>query len=86
MQDDSLDRMGEIKGEMLMIWGRQDPHISGEGRRVIYDAMAEAGVNFQWLEVNGEHAFLRDVGPRYNPSLAAQCLGWAVEVFGRNLS
>lgn len=85
MNDDSLDRIGEIKGEMLMIWGRQDPHIPREGRRVVYDAMSDAEVNFQWLEVNGEHAFLRDVGPRYNPSLAGQCLGWALEVFGRNL-
>jgi carboxymethylenebutenolidase len=84
--DDSLDRMGEISGEMLMVWGRQDPHIPGEGRRQIYDAMTQAGVNFQWLEVNGEHAFLRDVGPRYNPSLAGQCLNWALEVFKRNLS
>ena len=24
--DDSLDRVGEIGGELLMIWGRQDPH------------------------------------------------------------
>ena len=27
MNDDSLDRIGEIKGELLMIWGRQDPHV-----------------------------------------------------------
>ena len=83
--DDSLDRIGEIKGEMLMIWGRQDPHISGEGRRTIYDAMSDANVNFQWLEVNGAHAFLRDEGPRYNPVLANQCLNWALEVLGRKL-
>jgi len=24
--DDTLARMPELKGEMLMIWGRQDPH------------------------------------------------------------
>ena len=32
MNDDSLDRVGEIGGELLMIWGRQDPHIPREGR------------------------------------------------------
>jgi carboxymethylenebutenolidase len=85
MNDDSLDRLGEISGELLMIWGRQDPHIPREGRRIVYDALSDAEVNFQWIEVNGEHAFLRDVGPRYNPSLAGQCLGWALDVFGRNL-
>ena len=86
MNDDSLDRLSEVQGELLMIWGRQDPHISREGRRVVYDAIADADLNFQWLEVNGAHAFLRDEGPRYNPSLAAQCLSWAVELFKRKLS
>jgi carboxymethylenebutenolidase len=86
MNDDSLARSGEIGGEMLMIFGRQDPHIPREGRRLVYDAMSDADLNFQWLEVNGAHAFLRDIGPRYNPSLASQCLSWAVELFGRQLS
>ena len=27
MRDNSLDRIREISGELLMIWGRQDPHI-----------------------------------------------------------
>lgn len=85
LNDDSLERIKEIRGELLMIWGRQDPHIPREGRRMVYDAMSDADLNFQWLEVNGAHAFLRDIGPRYNPSLAAQCLGWAVELFGRRL-
>ncbi|PQV64394.1 carboxymethylenebutenolidase [Abditibacterium utsteinense] len=83
--DDSLHRSAEIKGETLMIWGRQDPHVPREGRRAVYDAMSDAEVNFQWLEVNGAHAFLRDIGPRYNSSLANQCLSWAIEVFNRKL-
>ena len=29
---DSLQRAREIRGELLMIWGRQDPHIPTEGR------------------------------------------------------
>jgi len=32
MCDNSLDRIKELKGEMLMIWGRQDPHVPREGR------------------------------------------------------
>ena len=35
MHDDSLDRAGEIKGEILHIWGRQDPHVPLEGRNLI---------------------------------------------------
>jgi carboxymethylenebutenolidase len=70
MKDDTLDRMGYIKGEMMMIWGRQDPHIPDEGRKLIYSAMSQAGVSFTWHEFNGEHAFMRDEGHRYDPSLA----------------
>jgi carboxymethylenebutenolidase len=86
MNDDSLDRLVEIQGELMMIWGRQDPHIPREGRRIVYDAIADANLNYQWFEFNGAHAFMRDEGPRYNPVLAQQCYGLAIELFKRKLS
>lgn len=85
MSDDSLDRMKDIRGEMLMVWGRQDPHVPREGRRLIYEAMTEAGVFFSWHEFNAAHAFLRDQGPRYNPALAQTCYSMALELFKRKL-
>ncbi|HEX8552652.1 MAG TPA: dienelactone hydrolase family protein [Abditibacteriaceae bacterium] len=85
MNDDSLDRLGEIGGELLMIFGRQDPHIPREGRRIVYEALADADVNFQWHEFNGAHAFLRDEGPRYNPATARICYSMAIELFQRRL-
>jgi carboxymethylenebutenolidase len=85
MNDDTLDRMGEIAGEMLMIWGRQDPHIPLEGRRIVQAAMSDAEVSFSWHEVNGQHAFVRDEGHRYDPVLAGQCLGMTLELFHRRL-
>ena len=62
--DDSLERAKEIKGELLHIWGRQDPHVPLEGRNRIRARLDEVGVRFQWFEVNGAHAFLRDEGYR----------------------
>jgi carboxymethylenebutenolidase len=87
MADDSLEgaQLGKIRGEMLMIWGRQDPHIPFEGRRQIHEALEKAGANYQWLEFNGAHAFMRDEGPRYNPTLAYQCSAMMVELFQRTL-
>jgi len=85
MSDDTLDRMGEIAGELLMIWGRQDPHIPREGRRLIHDALDDAGLTFSWHEVNGQHAFIRDEGARYDPALARQCIGLVLELFHRRL-
>ncbi|QDS89770.1 Carboxymethylenebutenolidase [Rosistilla ulvae] len=70
MADDSLARIPEIHGELMMIWGRQDPHIPLEGRRIIYDALTAAETRFTWHEFNGEHAFMRDEGHRYDPALA----------------
>lgn len=85
MNDNSLDRIPEIQGELLMIWGRQDPHISQEGRSLIHQALLQANSNFQWLEFHGAHAFLRDEGPRYNPALANLCYQHVFELFGRCL-
>jgi carboxymethylenebutenolidase len=85
MNDDTLDRMGEATGEMLMIWGRQDPHVPREGRRLIYDAMNDAGLLLQWHEFNAAHAFLRDEGPRYDPAAARIGYAMALELFGRRL-
>lgn len=85
MNDDTLDRMGEIRGEMLMIWGRQDPHVPRAGRQLIYNAMNDADLHFQWHEFNAAHAFLRDEGARYDPATAQIGYGMALELFKRTL-
>jgi carboxymethylenebutenolidase len=84
--DDSLARAHEIKGEMLMVWGRQDPHVPADGRAKVHARMAEAGVHFTWHELNGQHAFLRDEGPRYDPALALICHRLVIDLFQRKLA
>jgi carboxymethylenebutenolidase len=83
--DDSLARAGDIRGELLMIWGRQDPHIPAEGRARIYQRLSEAGVRFTWHEFNGQHAFIRDEGPRYDPELALFGYRLVIDLFRRRL-
>lgn len=83
--DNSLARAEEIKGELLMIFGRQDPHVPLEGRNRIRARLEEANVNYTWHEVNAAHAFIRDEGPRYDPVLALQCINLALELFHRKL-
>ena len=85
-QDDSLARAGKIQGELLHVWGRQDPHVSLEGRRKILARLDEVNANYQWLEVNGAHAFMRDEGYRYDPALEFQLKGMMLEVLHRNLA
>ncbi len=82
---DSMPRAGEVRGELLMVFGRQDPHVPEEGRRAIHDALTRAGVRFSWHELNAVHAFMRDEGPRYDPALAALGYALALELFERTL-
>ncbi len=83
--DDSLARAAEIKGELLMIWGRQDPHIPLEARRTILTRLDELNLKFAWHEVNGAHAFMRDEGARYDPELALHLYREALNLFHRKL-
>ncbi len=87
MADDSLERArrGDIQGELLMIWGRQDPHVPFEGRAQVQGALEASSGSYQWLEFNAAHAFMRDEGPRYNPALARHCYSIALEVLERKL-
>jgi len=86
MSDDSIARAGEIKGELLMVWGRQDPHIPTEGRMKVLARLNEVGTRLNWHEVNGAHAFLRDEGIRYDPEHARSMFGLALELFHRTLA
>ena len=82
----SLDRAIEIRGELLMIWGKQDPHIPAEGRSAVYRKLSDtAGLTFTWHEFNGPHAFMRDECERYDAQLAMLGYQLALQLFGRKL-
>ena len=85
--DDTVARCAEIKGELLMFWGRQDPHVPLEGRAKVHAALAAAGTNFAWLELNGAHAFMRDENSygRYDAELALITYELALKLFNRTL-
>ena len=81
----SMQRLAEIKGELMMIWGKQDNHIPTAGRAQVHQQLSEANLNFTWYEFNGQHAFMRDEGERYDPQLAATGYQLATQMFGRAL-
>lgn len=86
-KDDTLARVKELShAELLLIWGRQDPHVPLAGRKMIYDALTAAEANFQWHEFNGAHAFSRDEGPRYDASASRLGFALALELFHRRLT
>ncbi len=81
----SLERAGEIHGELLLVWGRNDPHIPAEGRTKIHAALDSAGVRSEARLFGADHAFMRDVGPRYDPAAADEAFAATVACFRRAL-
>ena len=83
--NDSFTRTPDINAELLMIWGKQDPHVPDEGRMKIHLNLLASNTTFSWHEFNANHAFMRDEGERYDPALALRVYGMAVELFNRTL-
>lgn len=84
--NDSLSQCAKINAELCMIFGKQDPHVSREGRELINKTMQDHNLNYTWHELNAQHAFMRDEGERYDPALAIHCYQMAIQMFNRCLS
>ncbi|QYJ78208.1 dienelactone hydrolase family protein [Shewanella acanthi] len=84
--NDSLSRTGDIHGELVLVFGKQDPHVSPEGRVLIHQQLMSLQRNFSWFEVNAQHAFMRDEGERYDPALALQMYQQSIAFFHRVLN
>ena len=82
---DSLARAKDIGGELLMIFGRQDPHVPPDGRDTIYRALHSSGAKFTWHEFNAQHAFMRDGDERHDAAVARIAFGLALDLFERTL-
>ena len=77
----SLQRAGEIRGKMLLVWGTLDPHIPEDGRSKIEESLRESNNNFSQRLYEAEHAFMRDEGPRYDAEAADQAFGEMVSFY-----
>ena len=87
--DDSLQRVKDIHGELIMIFGKRDNHVPPEGRDLIRKTLHDAGTTFSFYEVAwAQHAFIRDElsKGRYDPGIAGICFQMLLEVFGRTLN
>lgn len=84
--DDSLKRMSDLKAETMFVWGRQDPHVPFAGREMIRARLQDVAAHYEWHEVNAQHAFLRDEGPRYDPALFLQSVTLTLDFYRRAMS
>jgi carboxymethylenebutenolidase len=81
----SLARAGEIRGQLLLIWGTRDPHTPADGRETVRAGLDGAGVRYDWSEYDAEHAFGRDVGERYDPEATDAAFRETVALFRASL-
>ena len=82
---DTIERIREIKGEVLTIFGTFDPHVPPEGRQKILQAFQKAEVNNKTVTYQANHTFMRDDGYRYDPVATdeawGEIIGFLKEVF-----
>ena len=79
----TLARLSEIKGELLLVFGDADPHVPAPARRIVHSALQASGARHTYLELPGEHAFMRDEGARYDPALADRVFAEAIALYRR---
>lgn len=84
----TIDRLGEVRGEVAMLFGVKDTHVPDAGRDLIRAKLRAAGVvnsfyEFAWAQ----HAFIRDElsKGRYDPPITKICFEILLELFTRVL-
>lgn len=81
----TIDLLEKIQGEIMFVWGKQDPHVPLDGRKLLYNTLSDLETTHTWHEFNGQHAFMRDEGHRYDPELATICHRLILDLFHRSL-
>ncbi|KIL70782.1 hypothetical protein M378DRAFT_1036052 [Amanita muscaria Koide BX008] len=89
--DDTLARVrkGDLtgKGELVMIFGKQDTHVPRPGRDLIRTVVEDANVACSFMEVQAQHAFIRDEHSkgRWDAALTRSLFSFMLEVFERTV-
>jgi carboxymethylenebutenolidase len=76
---------GGIGGRISLAFGSKDPHIPLAAITTVQAAFAASGTDYAISMYDGEHAFMRDEGPRWNPSEADRAYADAVSFFHQTL-
>jgi len=77
----SLALAGRIRGQLLVVFGTEDPHTDAAGRDVVAAGLAASGVRYRVSLYETAHAFMRDVGPRWDPQATDEAFAEALAVF-----
>ncbi|ABA20157.1 Dienelactone hydrolase [Trichormus variabilis ATCC 29413] len=80
---DTIHRVKEITGEILLVLGTLDPHIPESDRQILIKAIEDAKVPHKVVLYEAEHTFMRDDGYRYDSAATTSAWAEIVEFLGR---
>lgn len=87
---ETLSRVSRLRGELLLVWGREDPHIPAAGRATIHAALEAAGTKFEARLFDAQHTFMRDDlppdGARYDGEATDAAFEAMVALYRRALT
>jgi carboxymethylenebutenolidase len=81
----TLQRAGDVGGELLMVFGTRDPHTPDAGLEKIKRELDASGARYMWRLYDAEHAFGRDIGARWDPEATDEAFAETVGLFKRVL-
>lgn len=64
---DTLERVTEIQGQVLLVFGTDDPHVPETGRQAIINTLSQNNVSHRVVTYPANHTFMRDDGYRFDP-------------------
>lgn len=77
----SLALAAQIRADLLLVFGTDDPHTDAPGRGVVAVGLAASGVRHRIALYPAAHAFMRDVGARWDPQLTDEAFAEAIALF-----
>jgi carboxymethylenebutenolidase len=81
----SLARAREIRGELQMVFGANDPHVPAADREIVESGLKAGGTCYRISLYPAEHAFMRDEGLRFDPEATDQVFAAMIGLFRKVL-
>ena len=72
--------------QKLQRLSESDPHVPPDARPIIRKALQPSGIQHTYLELPGEHAFMRDEGARYDPEMTDRVFAEAIALYRRTFA
>jgi carboxymethylenebutenolidase len=82
----SLAGAARIRGALLLVFGSVDPHTDAVGREIVAAGLAASPVRHRIATFDAAHAFMRDVGPRWDPLATDEAFAEAMTLFRAELA